>query len=144
MIFFIEYVLFQISTDNCVWWRLMRPVKWSDMSLSGYSVARDIDNDSKLFSYHQVQLEPVVSTWKLVVASMNSDDYSIVTGNGLVSSGEFFHPTRYWVCDCVSILGLKLIHVSKMVPGRVACNHFRRCIITPCQNEWLKYRGQCL
>ena len=30
---------------------------------------------------------------------------------------KYFHPTHYWTCDYLSMLGLKLIHVSKGAPG---------------------------
>ena len=45
-----------------------------------------------------------------------------------------FHPTFYWSCDNLSMLGLKLIHISKGIPGIAAVCwmdylHFRELII---------------
>ena len=31
-------------------------------------------------------------------------------------NGKIVHPILYWTCDDFAMLGLKLIHVSKMVP----------------------------
>ena len=33
---------------------------------------------------------------------------------------KYFHSTFYWVCDYLSILGLKLNHASKMEPWKPA------------------------
>ena len=37
---------------------------------------------------------------------------------------KYFHPTLYWVCDNLSMLGLKLNHVSKRGPWKTGLNMF--------------------
>ena len=41
--------------------------------------------------------------------------------------GKAFHPTLYWACDYLSMLGLKLIHVSKRGPGTFFYNRDWLC-----------------
>ena len=36
---------------------------------------------------------------------------------------QWFHPTLYWACNYLSMLGLKLIHVSKLGPRSIAVDH---------------------
>ena len=39
---------------------------------------------------------------------------------------KLFHPTPHWVCDYLSMLELKLIHVSKKVIGDYGIKRYNR------------------
>ena len=38
--------------------------------------------------------------------------------------GSIFHQRLYWTCDYLSMLGLKLVHVSKWASGYIVMHHF--------------------
>ena len=51
---------------------------------------------------------------------------------------KWFHTTLYWVCGCLSMLGLKLIHVSKRGPGTSALSDII-LILFDAVYVWLKH-----
>ena len=73
-----------------------------------------------------IQVAPLltlISPWirEYIPSNMwNKITYPFINFSGCTFSlgmDKWFHPTLYWACDYLSMLGLKLHHVSKMARG---------------------------
>ena len=67
-------------------------------------------------------LNPSRDKWLHLLWSVGWNDLSIPELQRLhhwsLKMDKYFHPTLYWACDYLSMLGLELNHVSKWSPGR--------------------------
>ena len=53
---------------------------------------------------------------EITYAFPNFNDYIVEVWECSLGMDMLFHPTPYWACDYLAMLGSKSIHVSKMVP----------------------------
>ena len=69
-----------------------------------------------------LNLNPSRDKWLHLLWSVGWNDLSIPELQRLyhwsLKMDKYFHPTLYWACDYLYMLGLELNHVSKRSPGR--------------------------